>query len=187
MGLPSLAAIFWSACLILLATGAVTDFRSRRIPDEATIAIAAIGLAYSLLVRPGSVWLSLVLATAVFCGLAVLSHRRLIGGGDLKLITAVTLLVPPSQVGRLLIDIVLAGGALSCFYLAARLGLKMQASPVPSAVVRRSGPVAVAMTEERRRIAAGGPMPYALAIFGGVCVTAANEIASCSFALSCSS
>ncbi len=186
MAFYSIALVFWPAALILLSVAAATDLKDRRIPDEVTIAVAAIGLAHGLLVRPATLWLSLVVAVIVFLGLAVLSHHRIIGGGDLKLITAVTLLVPPGHVGRLLVDIVLAGGAVASVYVAARLGLRLRAAPASSPSARGAGGLAVLMLEERRRIATGGPMPYALAILGGVGAFAANEITSCSSALSCS-
>ena len=192
MGFPS-TAVFWSASAIPLLVAALTDLNDRRIPDRVTIAVAALGVGLGLLIRPGSAWLSLVVAAVVFCGLAVLSHRRIIGGGDVKLVSALTLLVPPTGVGRLLVDIALAGGVLSCLYLAARFRLKVQATPDVSPAARQgSGRAqasgwAVAINAERRRIAAGAPMPYALAIFGGACLYAANEIVSCSSALSSSS
>ncbi len=171
--------------LVLLLFAAGTDFKDRRIPNEVAIAVAAIGFAQSLLIRPGSVWLSVVVASALFCGLAVLSHRRIIGGGDVKLLSAATLLVPPTQVGRLLVDIALAGGVFACLYLAARFRLKMSGMPTISSFSPNASGFAVAMSAERRRIAAGGPMPYALAIFGGVCLYVANESLSCSSASSC--
>ena len=181
-----ISSAFCSASLGVLVVAAGMDLKDRRIPDEAAIAIAMIGLTQGLLIRPGSLWLSFAIAAIVFCGLAVASHHRIIGGGDVKLISAVTLLVPPAQVGPLLVDIALAGGALACLYLSAGVGLKALA-PVESApVARRTGGLAVVLSAERRRIAAGAPMPYALAILGGVCLYAAHEIASCSSALSCS-
>jgi len=186
MGLSSIGVAFSAASLLLLAVAAATDLRDRRIPDEVTIAVAAIGLAQALLFRPGSVWISLVVASLVFFGLAVLSHHRIVGGGDLKLISAATLLVPPTQVGRLLVDIALAGGAVSCLYLAARLALRTQASPDAPRRAPRAGALAAAVNAERLRVLAGGPMPYALAIFAGACLYAVNGVASCSSALSCS-
>jgi prepilin peptidase CpaA len=185
MGFPSIAVLSWPASLALLLVAAATDLMDRRIPNEVAIAVAAIGLAQGLLVRPGSVWLSLVVASVLFCGLAVLSHHRIIGGGDVKLLSAVTLLVPPGQVGRLLIDIALAGGVFASFYLAARFRLKMLPTPAVFPHSQNASGLAVALATERRRIAAGGPMPYALAIFGGVCLYAASESVSCSSALSC--
>ena len=112
------------AGLAVLTASAGTDLKERRIPNELAAAVAAVGLVQGLALRPGQVWLSLLVAFVVFCGLGVLSHYRIIGGGDLKLISAVTLLVPPERVGQLLIEIALAGGVLACIYLLAGYALR---------------------------------------------------------------
>ena len=85
--------ISWPAAFILLGISARTDLKDRIIPNELVVAIAAIGVAQALLARPGLVWLSLLAAAIVFCGLGILSHYKIIGGGDTKLISAVTFLV----------------------------------------------------------------------------------------------
>ena len=162
------AAVSWSAILMLLAVSAATDLKDRLIPNELVVAVAAIGLTQGLLARPWQVWLSLLAAVVVFCGLGVLSHYRIIGGGDLKLISAVTFLVPPDRVGQLLIEIALAGGVLSCVYLAARYGLKSSAEA--SSTARREPGIALTLRTERARIAAGDPLPYAVAVLGGVLI-----------------
>ena len=118
------------------------------------------------------------MALVVFCGLGVLSHYRIIGGGDLKLISAVTLLVPPERVGQLLIEIALAGGVLSCVYLVARYALR-SLSATPSLAADAAGPeagFALIIRTERDRIAAGGPLPYALAVLGGVLIYVTREL-----------
>jgi prepilin peptidase CpaA len=180
--------ISWLASLLLLARSAGTDLKERRIPNELVAAVAVIGLALGLIARPGLVWFSLLVAVVVFCGLGVLSHYKFIGGGDLKLISAVTLLVPPERVGQLLIEIALAGGVLSCFYLAARYALKsLPASP--TGAVEIASPkigLVLAIKTERGRIAAGDPLPYALAVLGGVCIYIAREFFQCFYAMSCS-
>jgi prepilin peptidase CpaA len=167
-------AICQPASLIVLGVSAGIDLKDRLIPNELVVAVALIGLAQGLASRPGMVWLSLLVAVIVFLGLGILAHFKIIGGGDLKLMSAVTLLVPPDRVGQLLIDIVLAGGLLSCFYLAAHYGLKSlpasrsaAAEVVPSA--RASG-LARMIKTERARIAIGYPMPYAVAVLGGVII-----------------
>ena len=171
-------AVFFLASLILLAVSAGTDLKDRLIPNELVVAVAVLGLTQGLIARPGMVWMSLLAAFVVFCGLGILSHYRIIGGGDLKLISAVTLLVPPERVGQLLIEIALAGGVLSCVYLAARFALKN--SPAAST---GAGEVALPETEpaltiqtERARIVTGGPLPYAVAILGGVLVYVSREL-----------
>ena len=180
--------ISWPVSLILLAVSARTDLKERIIPNELVAAVAVVGLAQGLVARPGLVWLSLFAAVVVFCGLSILAHYKIVGGGDMKLITAVTFIVPPDRVGQLLIEIALAGGLLSCFYLAAHYGLK---SPRAS----QSATVDVAPPEsgnaqmfktERARIAAGDSLPYAVAVLGGVSIYIAREFFLCFYAMSCS-
>jgi prepilin peptidase CpaA len=160
------------ASLIVLGVSAGIDLRDRLIRNEFVIALAVIGLAQGLASRPGMIWLSALVAVIVFFGLGILAHFRIIGGGDLKLISAATLLVPPDRVGQLLIEIILAGGLLSCLYLAARYGLKSLPafrSAAAKVDTSRSGFARMIRTE-CSRIAAGSPMPYALAVLGGVII-----------------
>lgn len=167
-------AICQPASLIVLGISAAIDLKDRVIPNELVVAIAVIGFAQGLALRPGLVWFSLLVAIIVFFGLWIVAHVKIIGGGDLKLISAVTLLVPPDRVGQLLIDIVLAGGLLSCFYLAAHYGLKRLPEPRSAAAeaapsAKKSGFVRT-LKAECIRIGGGYPMPYAVAVLGGVIV-----------------
>jgi prepilin peptidase CpaA len=100
----------------------------------------------------------------------------------------VTFLVPPERVGQLLIEIALAGGALSCFYLAARFGLKSLPTSPSGAVeiTRPESGLALVIKAERTRIAAGDPLPYAVAVLGGVCIYIGREFFQCFYAMSCS-
>jgi prepilin peptidase CpaA len=168
----------WLTGLILLSVAAGTDLKDRRIPNEIVAAVAAIGLTQGLIARPGQVWLSLLVAFVVFCGLGVLSYHRIIGGGDLKLISAVTLLVSPERVGQLLIEIALAGGVLGCIYLLARSALRSPSvtSSGTAEGARPEGEFALAIRTERIRIAAGGPLPYALAVLGGASIYVTREL-----------
>jgi prepilin peptidase CpaA len=180
--------ISWPAAFILLGISAKTDFKDRIIPNKLVVAVAAIGLAHTLLARPGLVWLSLLAAGVVLCGLGFLSHYKIIGGGDTKLISAVTFLVAPDRVGQLLIEIALAGGLLSCLYLAAYYRLKSQSASQSTAreVALPEGGLALMIKTERARIAAGGSLPYALAVLGGVSTYIAREFFQCFYAMSCS-
>jgi prepilin peptidase CpaA len=170
--------VSWLTSLSLLSVAAGTDLKDRRIPNEIVAAVAAIGLTQGLIARPGQVWLSLLVAFVVFCGLGVLSYYRIIGGGDLKLISAVTLLVPPERVGQLLIEIALAGGVLGCFYLLARYALRSASATSSGAaeVVRPEAGFALTIQTERVRIAAGGSLPYALAVLGGALIYVTREL-----------
>lgn len=175
MGFPS-SVFYWSISLILLAVGAATDVKDRIIPNELVAGVAAIGLAEGLTARSGTVWLSLLIAVVSLFGLGLLSRWELIGGGDTKLVSAVTLLVPPGRVGQLLAQIVLAGGVVSCFYLAAHYRLKgLPAAADHNRVAQGESGWARAIRMERDRIAAGNSLPYALAVLGGVGIFIARE------------
>ena len=185
MSIPPIILVSWASSLILLVICAGVDLRHRRIPNELVASIAGIGVVQQLVARPGQLWVSLIVLVGVFFGLGILSHHKVIGGGDLKLISAVTLLFPPQQVGQLLLEIALAGGAVSCAYIAARYRLRNLSASSSVLVGPRSG-LAMIFRTERDRIAAGSPMPYAVAILGGVCIHLGNEFVPCWRALSCS-
>jgi prepilin peptidase CpaA len=185
--------LFWAAGLTALLASAWTDLKDRIIPNELAGAVAISGLALCLMARPGQAWISVTAAIAVLFGLGVLAHFNLIGGGDVKLISATTLLVPPAAIGQLLLAIVLAGGAVSCVYLVARLALRNPRSGrMPASADAAGDPGALSegargwFSAECTRIASGGPMPYGLAILGGVAGYVARELPQCISATPCS-
>ena len=173
MSIPPIILVSWASSLILLVICAGVDLRHRRIPNELVASIAGIGVVQQLVARPGQLWVSLIVFFGVFFGLGILSHHT------------VTLLVPPRQVGQLLLEIALAGGAVSCAYIAARYRLRNLSASSSVLAGPRSG-LAMIFRTERDRIAAGSPMPYAVAILGGVCIHLGNEFVPCWRALSCS-
>ncbi len=190
MILHVLHAVLWAAALSALVASAWTDLKDRIIPNELAGLVAISGIGLSLVLRPEQTWISLLAAFAVLIAMGVIAHYGMMGGGDVKLIGASALLVPPTHLGQLLVFIALAGGLLSCGYLAARYA-------VARGDVREAGPSAGASLDggqhrqgwlsiERGRIAAGGPMPYALAIVAGVAATIAGELPQCLFASFCS-
>lgn len=181
-------AIFAAATMVLLGASAAVDLTRRLIPNELVIAVAGVGLAYGVAQRPDKIWLSLGAALIVFCALAALAYRKFLGGGDMKLISAVSLAVSPNRVGELLIDIALAGGVLSCVYFAAHwfLNSRKPSGPVALDAAPPSAGIAKYVEIERARIASGDSMPYALAIFGGVMSFNAGELFRCVYATSCS-
>lgn len=111
--------VLWTAILVLLCASARTDLADRIIPNRFVILIATAALLLSAMIRPELIWLNLLIAFIVFVLLGTLVHYGFLGAGDAKLITAVTLFVPPSHISQLLITISLAGGLLSAAYLAA--------------------------------------------------------------------
>ncbi|HZP69412.1 MAG TPA: prepilin peptidase [Pseudolabrys sp.] len=172
-------------CAILIAVSAITDLRSRRIPNRIVAVIAAGGLAYAFLSWPGLVWLSLIVSVVLFFGIGTLAHFRLIGGGDVKLLAAVAFLVPPGDVGPMLLNIMIAGGVLSAGYLAVRALssiLTAQRIAVPAGTRRAvQFPVPDPGSAEKAQT-----VPYAVAILAGVIFHIGTELNGCLFAISCS-
>lgn len=104
------------ALAIALVFAAFTDIRRRQIDNwlNAAIALAAplFWWASGLALWPG-VALQLALAVAAFVVLAGLFALRAMGGGDVKLLTALALWMPAVLFLRLLIVMALAGGVLT--------------------------------------------------------------------------
>lgn len=173
--------ILWITSLAALIASAATDLKERIIPNELVVAIALAGLLLCLLMRPGQLGISLLAAALVFLAMGVLCRYGAIAGGDVKLMAAVTLLVPPSGVVELLARIALAGGLLSSLYLSASylIGSARGGScdAVPENAV--SGVAAWARLESAR-IASRKQVPYAVAILGGVIWYFARERVPCS-------
>jgi prepilin peptidase CpaA len=163
--LPAIA-VLWGVGLIDLAAAATIDFRKRIIPNRLVLVMAGIGLALRLAAAAENILLSLLGAGAVLLCLGALARHQIVGGGDAKLIAAVTLLVSPAGIPRLLFAISLAGGLLGCLYLCARLFLN-RVSPAGGSG-KDPGHAKSWLSREMRRVAAGEPMPYALAVLGGV-------------------
>ena len=111
MSLLLTRAILWAAVMSILTAAAAMDVHRRIIPNELVAVTAVGGLALGLLSRPGSIWLSLLIAMAVVVALAPFGRHNTIGGGDIKLIAAATLLVPPDRTAALLLYLSLSAGA----------------------------------------------------------------------------
>jgi prepilin peptidase CpaA len=97
------------AAAVALLLGAVHDVAVRTVPNLVSAIVAAAGLGLNALdARLGS---------AVFCGGLVFAGRWCcwrqgsIGGGDVKLLSACAMLVPPAAVPELVLATAIAGGA----------------------------------------------------------------------------
>ena len=177
----------WMLSLSALLWGASTDLRERIIPDRVSLLVAASGLLITLLLRPAEIYASLIACAVVFIGLCLLGYFDFVGGGDVKLISAVSSLVPPSEVGVLLLEIAVTGGLLSGAYLFARFWLRRNV-PVASDVgdtLSWSDVAPEPRRGEAARILSGEPMPYAFAILGGVLFHGVREVCQCYLAASC--
>jgi prepilin peptidase CpaA len=165
------SAALWGVCLLGLLGAAATDLRSRRIPNRVVLLILAAGIVLQLLHGWPAAGIGLTAASTVFVALAFLAHYGVMGEGDVKLIAAVTLLVPPHGIAPLLLAIALAGGGLSCIYLVLRFTLRRE---TPHTAAPSSHRINI-FHDEAAKIAAGEPMPYALAILGGVAFHVLSE------------
>ena len=104
------------ALAIALVVAACTDIRRRQIDNWLNGAIAAGAPLYwwasGLTLWPGVAW-QLGLAALTLVILAVLFALRAMGGGDVKLLTALALWIQPLWFLRLVIGMALIGGVLT--------------------------------------------------------------------------
>jgi len=147
-----------------------TDLARRIIPNGLVLVVLGCGIGLRLFAGPWPLLASLCGALAVFAAVGALAAYDLLGWGDAKLIAAVTFIVPVDRVIPLLLAIALAGGLLSCLYLTARSALRCLS---PLARPERGEPargwtLRGLIRREGSRILANEPMPYAVAVLGGV-------------------
>lgn len=117
---PMLQIIFFygllGALAIALLIAAFTDLRRRQIDNwlNASIAGAApvFWWASGLTLWPG-IAIQLAVAAAAFAVLAGMFALRMMGGGDVKLLTALALWVSPAAFVKLLVIMAIAGGILT--------------------------------------------------------------------------
>ncbi len=154
------AAALTAGALLLVAAG-FHDVAARTVPNRLVALVAAFGIVVRVL--DAELPMSLAAALVVFALAAFCWRRGWMGGGDVKLLGAAALLVPPQSAVFLIADIAIAGGILALTYLVLYVML-----PAPERSVRRprSFP-ARALRVERWRIARRGPIPYASAIAAG--------------------
>ena len=176
-----LTLLLLAAALLTLLIAAGWDLKARIIPDRLVLAIMGIGLVLRLAQAGGASWISIAVAVLVFLPMSHLAARNIVGGGDAKMITAITFLFPPERVVLPLVMIALAGGVLSVGYLMAGQMLKSwSGARVP--VHNQSG----LLRTETARVIAGEPLPFAFAIFAGVACSIILEALPCISATSSS-
>jgi prepilin peptidase CpaA len=167
-------AIAWlpeGAILACLLVAVVTDVADRIIPNRLVLLVLFSSIVLRSLSGTGPLWPGLIGFVIILVALSLLAARNLIGWGDAKLIAAVSVAVPADRLLTLLFAVVLAGGLLSCVYLVSRFILRRAASPVALGRLDARWRLGRVAARERARIVAGEPMPYAVAIFGGVLYT----------------
>jgi prepilin peptidase CpaA len=136
---------------------------------------AGCGIAIHLMTDPRTIGWSIGIAAVLLPVLGAAAGRQWLGGGDAKLIAAVTLLVPPSRVTALLLIIAIGGGILSGIYLVAHAKAHRASTPSPGETTH---PAVIL------RIATSRSIPYGVAIFGGAAFVGLSEAARWLYAIS---
>ncbi len=151
--MPWLAPLFAALAGAMLLIAAFWDIRRFEIPDSLSIAILALAVAFGF-TQPDFPWLWHGASfLAMFAAGALLFALGWMGGGDIKLMTAAAAWTTLKGLPAMLAAILLAGGVLALLLLAAR------------AVARRSASGQQALPGPLRD---GAPLPYAIAIAGGI-------------------
>ena len=152
--------------LALLGLAAWRDIATRSIPDSISLVLAGLGL----LLRWHEGWaplgLSLLAALGLFLILLTCHARGLLGGGDVKLLTALALGLPPLGSYQLVVATALAGGVLAIAYLVLHRALSARGGAL-SPRGRGEPLLRRIVSVEARRIRARGPLPYGVAIAVG--------------------
>jgi prepilin peptidase CpaA len=161
LAVPKLLALATALRVGLLMAACWSDLASRLIPDRACLALGVVGAVVRLLAGPAALAQSLAAAAALFLLLFLLHARRIVGGGDVKLMAAVALGLPPLGTMRFVFATALAGGALALLHLAARHLPRPALAPAGASILRRLWIV------ERWRILRRAPLPYGVAIACG--------------------
>ena len=143
----------------LLLAAALHDAVARTIPNWIAACVALTGVVLRL--QDGKMIAGAGIAALLLIILGALWLRGFIGGGDVKLIPAAALLLPPSSVPAFVLSMAIAGGALALMYLLLPY-LVRRPRPGP-----RCGLLARALKAEAWRVHRRGPLPYAVAIAGG--------------------
>jgi prepilin peptidase CpaA len=153
--------------LVLAATAiaAISDLRTRRIPNLLVAALVCGGLVVNGVAGLQHLVGDATVTAAVIAAGTFLFSLRLIGGGDVKLLAAAagTLAYPAGL--TLVLYTLLCGGAIAVAYAAARGRLSATFANMRGLALPLYAGVAPAPIHN------GTTMPYALAIFAGALLT----------------
>ncbi|WP_353861562.1 prepilin peptidase [Azospirillum formosense] len=164
---------------LALGWAAADDLCRRIIPDTASAVLATLGLALPLWQGAPFPWASLAAAATLFLLLCALHGRGWLGGGDVKLASAILLLVGVERAASFATATALAGGTLSLLYLGGWLALR-KARPARRLLRRfggRPGPARILghlLAAEAHRIATRHSVPYGVALAAGGLLTLSN-------------
>jgi prepilin peptidase CpaA len=147
--------------IALLLAAAWRDIALRLIPNSVCLVLAITGMTGRLIAGPMELAVSLAIASVLLLILLIPFCFKVMGGGDVKLLAALALGMPPIGVAILLVITVLAGGVLAFVHLAFRL------LPRPRSPAANASATSRVLAVERWRILRHAPLPYGVAIACG--------------------
>jgi prepilin peptidase CpaA len=156
-----MSGLFTVATVVLLATAAWHDIATRTIPDSIGLTLAGMGVLARALLGPTALSLSVATAIVIFGLLLAAYTRGLIGGGDVKIISALAVGLPPFDTYCFVVATAIAGGVLAIAYLGLSRVLRPRFIYGSQSIVHRV--VAIECWRIRRQ----GPLPYGVAIAVG--------------------
>jgi prepilin peptidase CpaA len=117
--------------IVIFAAVAFGDIRTRRIPNELIVAILALAaFRLALANDPTAGLYTLAASAALFVGTFLLFWRGLLGGGDVKLLTATGLLIGYHNLFEFLFVMSVSGALIALAILARdKLGLRPVTTP----------------------------------------------------------
>ena len=112
---PAIALVCLTALALLLLAAALSDLRRRHIANGLCRAVALLALPYWLALDPSLARLAVQMLCALVVGLLLLTAFRfdLLGGGDVKLMTALALWLPPFLLYQTILMVAIGGGLLA--------------------------------------------------------------------------
>lgn len=146
--------------ILLLLYVATTDVATRLIPNEVCLALGLLGIV-SQFASPMQLAQSLLVAAILFLLLILAYTRGWMGGGDVKLLTALAIGLSATGTVQLITVTALAGGGLALAHLLLRHLPTPRLAPAGSSLFRRVYAV------ERWRHLRHAPLPYGVAIACG--------------------
>lgn len=122
-----------TALLVLLAGSIYSDVVRRTIPNFACAAVFLLGLVQRITVSPES-WVYSVVGSVLVVLVGIgLHQKKILGGGDVKLIAALAVWLTPIELARFALAIMLAGGVVGIGYLAVGFLRRLRDKTAPAA------------------------------------------------------
>jgi prepilin peptidase CpaA len=143
----------------VLLFAALHDVAFRTIPNWLPTLLLGVGTL--IRVQSGTLMPGLLAGLLIFTGTTICWLRGWLGGGDVKLLAACGMLVPPALAMSLLLAVALSGGLLAILYLALARVLPPITRSRPTELIRRVCRMECYRIRHRR------PLPYGSAIAAG--------------------